>query len=380
MSHEIISINASVKYDIHIGFNGFECVGSFLKSLNVSKSIIVSDSNVFPLYGAALEKSLTELNIVCDSFVFLAGEQSKNIQSYAELLSFLAMQNLSRDGFIIALGGGVTGDLAGFAAATYLRGIRYIQIPTTLLAAVDSSVGGKTGIDLPAGKNLAGAFWQPSMVVCDSSLMKTLPVEEIYNGAAEVIKYGCIKDAELFWEIADGSVMRELALQKHTGKNPHNKEKISSDESFSRDFEKILARCIRIKQACVEEDEFDRGVRALLNFGHTFGHAIEKLSGYQIAHGKAVAMGMVMAARISERIGFSTESCVKPLTDALTANGLESRCPAFEPEAIAKAAAQDKKRSGDHITLVLMKSIGNCALYQVRTEKLPSLIHMGLSE
>ena len=238
---------------------------------------------------------------------------------------------------VLALGGGVVGDMAGFAAAIFLRGIPYIQAPTTLLAAVDSSVGGKTAVDISAGKNLVGAFHQPALVYLDTDTLSTLDPAVMRDGFAEVIKYGIILDKNLF-------------------------DTVAVPGSF--DLKSVIARCIEIKRDVVEADEFDKGLRGLLNFGHTFGHAIEKLSGFTITHGSAVARGMIIAAKVARVYGFTdyTEQITKVVKDY----GFETGCP-YSADELYSVILSDKKRSGSDITLVLPKEIGKCVL-----EKMPS--------
>ena len=246
---------------------------------------------------------------------------------------------------IAALGGGVVGDLAGLCAAMYLRGIRYVQIPTTLLACVDSSVGGKCAVDLAAGKNLAGAFWQPSLVICDPSLLSTLPDAEFANGMAEVIKYGAGFDRKLF-DMTLGNV-RE---------NP----------------DPIIARCIKIKRDTVESDEFDRGERKKLNLGHTIGHAVEKCSGFSIPHGSAVSMGLYA---IYKAYAAEEASVIKK---ALEANGLPVQIP-YTADELCSAALSDKKRNGDTVSLVLPGPIGSCRIENVPVASLNGIIAEALS-
>ena len=246
-----VTVRASRQYDILIGQGLLPTLGAEAKKLGKAQKIcVVSESNVYPLYGAAVEESLKSAGFSVVSYVFPAGEESKNGQIFLDLLNFLAENQLTRSDMIVALGGGVVGDLAGFAAASYLRGIRFIQVPTTLLAAVDSSVGGKTAIDLPAGKNLAGAFCQPSLVLCDTDTLNSLPLDIFRDGCAEVIKYGVLYDPKLF---------------------AHLEEK-----GLAFDREAVITRCVELKRDVVMEDEFDTGARMKLNLGHTVGHGLEQ--------------------------------------------------------------------------------------------------------
>ena len=253
-----VKVQASKSYDVVIGNGILPCLGAYLGQVTQAKKIaVVSDSQVWPLYGKTVLNALAEYETF--SYVFPAGEESKNGSTYLKLLNFLAENKLTRSDCLLALGGGVVGDLTGFAAATYLRGVDFVQAPTTLLAAVDSSVGGKTAIDLDAGKNLAGAFYQPSAVLCDLDTLNTLPENIFRDGCAEVIKYGVLYDEALF---------------------AHLEEK-----GLGFDQEEVISRCVELKRDVVAQDEFDRGERQKLNLGHTIGHGIEACSGYKISHG-----------------------------------------------------------------------------------------------
>jgi 3-dehydroquinate synthase len=307
--------------------------------------VIVSDSNVWLLYGKIASDSLENDGFSVVSFVFPAGEESKNGSTYLELLNFLAQNQLTRSDMIVALGGGVVGDLAGFAAATYLRGIRFIQVPTTLLAAVDSSVGGKTAIDLPAGKNLAGAFCQPSLVLCDIDTLNTLPDEIFQDGCAEVIKYGILYDPSLFAQL--------------------------EQQGLSFDREAVIARCVELKRDVVMEDEFDTGARMKLNLGHTIGHGVEAVSNFSISHGKAVAIGMAIVSRAS-RCPHNDR-----ITGILKLFGLPTHTD-YDSESLFKCALSDKKRSGGTVNLIIPKKIGQCDIVPTPVEKLQSFIEEGL--
>ncbi len=308
---------------------------------------IITDDTVDGLYGKTLEKSLKEANIRTVKFVFPHGEAAKNTQNYIKILEFLAENQITRSDLLIALGGGVVGDMAGFAAATFMRGIPFVQIPTTLLAMVDSSVGGKTAINLAAGKNLAGAFHQPSFVLCDPALLDTLPASTYIDGCAEVIKYGVLEGEELF------SLL----------------EKAGPD--FDR--ESVIAACIRAKGRLVQEDELDTGYRQLLNLGHTIGHGIEKESKFSVSHGKAVSIGMVYAAQCAVHLGLASPSVLPRITKVCADFGLPVET-SFSPETLAAAMLFDKKRSGNSITLVLPEEIGKCILYPITTTKLLPLL------
>lgn len=259
------------------------------QSFSGKKIMIVSDDNVYPLYGEKLRKLLSE-RFECYSLVLPHGEATKSFQTLPLIYNALLEVRLSRSDLVIALGGGVIGDLAGFAAASYLRGVRFVQIPTSLLAQVDSSVGGKVAVDLPQGKNLVGAFYQPSLVLIDPLVLDTLPKRFINDGMGEVIKYGCIKDKELFASL----------------------EARNSFEDLKKDLAGIIHRCVDIKRIVVEQDQFDTGERMLLNFGHTLAHTIEQYYHYEReSHGEAVAIGMYQITKLAE------EKCLTPSGEAL---------------------------------------------------------------
>ena len=341
-----VTVNASKKYDIKICPGLLNSLGAEAKNLGKAKKIaIVSESNVFPLYGVAAEKSLKTAGFEVVSYIFPAGEESKCAATYLELLNFLAEHKLTRSDLIVALGGGVVGDLAGFAAATYLRGIRFIQIPTTLLAAVDSSVGGKTAIDLPAGKNLVGAFWQPSLVLCDTDCLASLPQDIFLDGCAEVIKYGILYD-EAFFSYLE-----------------------AAGPEFDR--EAVIARCVEMKRDVVMEDEFDTGARMKLNLGHTIGHGVEASSHFTLSHGKSVAIGMAIVSRAShcpdnDRIIGILQKFGLPTTTKTDA------------QTLYRYALSDKKRSGGTVNLIIPRRICYCEIVPTPVEKIQSFIEEGL--
>ncbi|MEE1138802.1 MAG: 3-dehydroquinate synthase [Acutalibacteraceae bacterium] len=341
---EIIRVNASKEYDVVIGSGILSSLGERCASLfGKSRALIVTDSNVAPLWLQKTKASLENAGIDTLEFVFTAGEDSKSKETLFELLEFAAENRITRSDFAVALGGGVTGDMTGLASSLFLRGIPFIQVPTTLLAAVDSSVGGKTAVNLTAGKNLAGAFYQPSLVLCDTDTLSTLPDCEFANGMAEVIKYGVIFDKELFDKVQSGDV--------------------------KSDIEKIIARCVELKRDVVAKDEFDCGDRQLLNFGHTLAHSVEKCSSFGIAHGSAVAIGMVIAAKASFALGWTDEECTEAIINANKNNNLPVECE-FSPRMLADASLSDKKRSGGTINFVVPKKIGECVLKKIPVEDL----------
>lgn len=347
-----IEVNASKCYTVQIGSGLLPGLGQKAAALGGAEKVcIVSDSNVWPLYGPAAVASLHMAGFKTCAFVFPAGEASKNGTTFLELLNFLAENRLTRSDMLVALGGGVVGDLTGFAAACYLRGVRFIQVPTTLLAAVDSSIGGKTAIDLPAGKNLAGAFWQPSLVLCDTDTLSTLPEEIFRDGCAEVIKTAILYGDALFMEL------------------------VRSGLNFDR--EAVISACVLQKREIVENDEFDRGQRQLLNLGHTFGHAVEKRSDFTLSHGKAVAIGTAIAARAAVHAGVCQQATATRIMWLLEKFGL----PIFTHYTAAElldAALSDKKRSGDTVNLILPRDIGDCAICPTAISELESIIQAGL--
>ena len=341
-----VTVAASKTYDIHIGSGLLSRIGAYARELGkVERICIISESTVWPLYGETVKASLEKAGFCVVSFVFPAGEESKNGQTFLEALNFLAENKLTRTDLVVALGGGVVGDLAGFTAASYLRGIRFIQVPTTLLAAVDSSVGGKTAIDLSAGKNLAGAFWQPSLVLCDTDTLTSLPDDIFRDGCAEVIKYGILYDAALF------SYLEDTGLD------------------FDR--EAVIARCVELKRNVVMEDEFDTGMRMKLNLGHTIGHGVEARSNFGLSHGKSVAIGTAIVSRASH--------C--PDTDKITAILEKFGLPTtvdYPVEDIYRYTLSDKKRTGGTLNLILPRAIGDCVIVPTPVEKLKSFIEEGL--
>lgn len=347
-----VTVSASKTYDIHIGSGLLSTLGGEAKKLGKARKVcIVSESTVYPIYGDSAVKSLENAGLEVVSFVFPAGEASKNGQTFLELLNFLAENQLTRSDLIVALGGGVVGDLAGFAAASFLRGIRFIQVPTTLLAAVDSSVGGKTAIDLPAGKNLAGAFYQPSLVLCDTDTLNSLPTDIFRDGCAEVIKYGVLYDPQLF---------------------AHLEEK-----GLGFDREAVITRCVELKRDVVMEDEFDTGARMKLNLGHTIGHGVEAKSHFGISHGKAVATGMAIIIRAAVNNGLCDEVTCNRVLGVLTQFGLPISTE-YTAADLYTYTLSDKKRSGGTVKLIVPRAIGDCAVVPTPVETLKSWIQAGL--
>ena len=347
-----VTVNASRTYDIAIGSGLLPQLGSRVKALGKVKTVcLVSETTVYPLFGAQAEKSLEGAGLSVKTFVFPAGEASKCGETYWKLLNFLVENHLTRTDILVALGGGVVGDLTGFAAATFLRGVRFVQVPTTLLAAVDSSVGGKTAIDLPGGKNMVGAFWQPSLVLCDTDTLNTLPEDIFLDGCAEVLKYGVIFDRGFFDYLA------------------------KTGPDFDR--ETVIERCVILKRDVVDRDEFDNGARKLLNLGHTFGHGVEARSHFALSHGKSVAIGMAMIARAACAKGILSQKDRDYLLKTLEDYRLPTRAP-YPPEEIGEMALSDKKRTGGTLDLVVPEAIGTCVLTPVPVEDVLSWVQAGM--
>lgn len=344
---QTVHIGVSDSYDVLVGAGLLnECGARMREVIGLCRAVIVSDSTVDALYGDRVERSLRDAGYDSLRCVFPAGEKNKTLATLGGILEFLAENHLTRADVVVALGGGVTGDMAGFAAAVYMRGIRFVQLPTTLLAAVDASVGGKTAVDLPAGKNLAGAFHQPSLVLTDVNVMRALPERLLSDGAAEIIKHGVLADAALF-------------------------ERMCAPD-WTMEMETILARNVAIKRDVVVTDERESGARQLLNLGHTFGHAIERCSGYAMSHGQSVAVGMVIAAGAAGR----ADVC-RAIAAANRSCGLPVSAP-YSAKTLAEAALSDKKRRGGLVTLVLPERIGACRLEKVEVSRLEEYFQRGI--
>ncbi|MDO4866744.1 MAG: 3-dehydroquinate synthase [Clostridia bacterium] len=344
-----VHVNASTAYDVLIGEGLIDRSGELTaKVIRPCKCVLVTDDTVEELYGDRVQISFSYAGFEVVRFAFPAGEASKNLDTLTELLNAMGKAKLSRGDLVVALGGGVVGDLAGFAAAIYCRGIRFVQLPTTLLAAVDSSVGGKTAVDMPFGKNMVGAFHQPSLVVTDTDILRDLPPEQLSNGAAEALKCSVLNDPALF-ALLEGGDWRDT-------------------------IDEVVERCVAYKRDVVAEDEFDTGNRAFLNLGHTFGHAIEVCSGLGMLHGQAVGIGLWMAAVAAS----CSDALILRLANALRANGLPTHC-AYPAARLAEAALSDKKRSGGTVTLVLPEDIGRCVLKKIPVAELPARFERALA-
>lgn len=352
-----LTVNASRKYDVLMEHGILGNTGGYIKNAEGRKICIITDTNVDELYGKqehALWRSLESAGSSVYKYVFPGGEDHKDMATITSILEYLAKNDFTRSDLIIALGGGITGDVSGFAAASYLRGIEFIQIPTTLLAAVDSSVGGKTGVNLSSGKNLAGAFHQPSLVLFDPDILSTLSADLKLDGIAEAIKAGFIGDPDI------------LSLAYHCA-DPQ-------DEDF---LTKLAALAIEVKRIIVEDDERESGKRALLNLGHTAAHAIEKCSRYNIRHGHAVAMGMAIVSSASVKKGWCDNSVHEAMMAVLNKFEFPLECP-YSAEELTSAALHDKKRKGNDITLVIPEAIGNCVLKKIPVEDLTEFFEAGL--
>ena len=341
---------ASRPYDIVIGPGLLKEAGERSRRINRGvRVLLVSDSNVAPLYADTVAESYAAAGYRVTRFVFPAGEESKRLSTIAALYEQLAADGLTRADLIAALGGGVTGDMAGFAAATWLRGIDFVSLPTSLLAQVDSSVGGKTGVDIPQGKNLVGAFWPPRLVLADTDALSTLPADILSDGMAEVVKAACIKDASFFHWLS-----RQDAL---------------SDENLPE----TVSRAVDIKRRVVESDEREAGERRLLNFGHTLGHALEAQSHFRLSHGRAVAAGMKLVTRAAERKGLTAPGTAKDIAALLRRYGLPDG-DGTPPEEYLPYAALDKKRAGDSLSLVLLHRIGDGYIHPIPADSLPAFV------
>lgn len=343
-----LTVNVNDKYDILIEKGLLEKAGILTKTVLFGKKItLISDTNVYALYGDVVKEKLEEQGYAVFTYIFEAGESSKTTATVINMVAFMAENQLTREDGVVALGGGVCGDMAGFAAAIYLRGIKFVQIPTTLLSQVDSSVGGKTAVDLPQGKNLCGAFHQPALVIIDPDVLDSLNAHFFSDGMGEVIKYGCIKSAELFERLAN--------------ENP-------------KDFiEDLIYQCVDIKRRVVENDEKEHGERALLNFGHTCAHSIEKLWNFEtVSHGEAVGIGMVMISRAGEDAGITEKGTTQRIINVLKKNNMKI-ADTHSNAQIVDAMSADKKRTGSGIKLVMLKKIGESFINPVSMQETAKL-------
>ncbi len=330
-----LTVNTQTPYIVTVERGVLARAGGILRGVSkCAKAAVISDRNVHMLYGAALKASLESAGIEVFEFTFPAGESAKTLETVSRIYAFLAEHEFTRTDAVAALGGGVAGDIAGFASATYLRGMDFFQVPTSLLAMVDSSVGGKTGVDITAGKNLVGSFHQPLAVAIDPDTLSTLPEQELRSGMGEIIKYAAIMSSKLG-------------------------EMLESDGGI--DYEAVITESLSVKKSVVELDTFDTGIRQVLNFGHTLGHAIELHSGFEVAHGMAVGMGMAMITEFSEALGYTQPGTAAQLKALLMRFGLPTSYSVPLKE-LFKIAKNDKKRKGAMITLALLERMGKYRL------------------
>lgn len=355
---QTIAVNTgSGAYDVLIGSGVLPEVGPIARrSAGGGRAFVVTDANVGPLYGKTVLRSLDGAGYEATSKTLAAGEATKNMGELAALLEDLAAFGMTRDDCVVALGGGVVGDLAGFAAAVYMRGCPYIQVPTSLLAMVDSSVGGKTAVDLAAGKNLAGAFWQPRAVVADVGTLATVPPDLFADSTGEVIKYGVMSDPGLFGELEGEPLRREGAPAAR--------------------IERIVARCVGIKRDVVEADEREGGIRQTLNLGHTIGHAIETASRFSLGHGSSVAAGLAIMARACAAQGLCPSADAARIEGVISAHALPTSTD-VDTETLFALARSDKKRHGDAVNAVLVRGIGRVEVRRIPLAELRRLIEQG---
>ncbi len=330
----------SASYDIHIGRDILDRLALILSKNNWgSRYYIVTDSVVSHLHGDRVMGVLDRVGLAVEKIEFRAGEAFKNIQTCIDVSEQLAGRGADRTSALVALGGGVVGDVTGLVASLYMRGIPYVQVPTTLLAQVDSSIGGKTGVDTPSAKNMLGTFHQPRAVFIDMDFLETLPEREFTNGLAEIVKYGIIEDPDLLEDLQSGAE----TLRRR-------------DPRF---LETVISRSCRIKKAIVEIDETERGLRRILNFGHTVGHALEAESSYALSHGEAVSLGMAAATILSERMGYLSAEDRAHVLSVIRRIGLPDRIPAaLDTDGVLSRLKRDKKKAGESIHFVLLKKPG----------------------
>jgi 3-dehydroquinate synthase len=344
-------------YPITIGKGILDQIGPALQAAKIAKRYaIISDDRVGALFGAQVQNSLQQAGIANELILFPHGEASKHLQTIGQLASELAERGFDRGDGLIALGGGVVGDITGFLASIYMRGIPFVQVPTSLLAQVDSSVGGKTGVDIPQGKNLIGTFYQPKAVFIDTNVLNSLPEEEFLGGMAEVIKYGASIDAEFFTWLSEN---RAAILALHPSV-----------------IGPMIQQCCELKASVVERDEREGDLRRILNFGHTIGHAVEAASGYTLIHGFAVAIGMVAVAELAVRGGYAEKSVVDSIVDLLGQFRLPVAIPAeYDRDAIRKYLRTDKKTVGGRVYFVLPEAVGKVRITdQVETADIDAVL------
>ncbi len=357
-----VEVQAARPYPVWIGRNLLASAGEIImERKEPCRVAIITDYTTGGLFENRVERSLKRNGFTVTKLSIPPGEGSKNMSQLAEVLEFLAESGLTRSDLIAALGGGVVGDLAGFAAAVYQRGVDYIQLPTTFLAAIDSSVGGKTAVDLGAGKNLAGAFHQPLSVICDCDTFRTLPEKVFADGAAEAVKYGVLAGGELFGQMISGK----------GGRSGLPEELLPS----------VVEQCVRIKADIVNRDEFDRGERQLLNLGHTIGHAVERCSGYGITHGHAVAMGMAAIAKAAAQLKGTEEAAqtAEQIIQALRIQNLPTEIP-YSPEDIYRASLSDKKKTAAGMQVIVPETVGCCKIRGLSLTEWRNWVGLALGE
>lgn len=346
---------ASGEYDVKVGAGLLDDIGSVARaSVGGRQAFLVSDSHVMPLYGRRAQASLEQAEYVVSTVTVEAGEAHKSMKSLTGLLEQMASSGLTRDDVVVALGGGMIGDLAGFAAAVYMRGCAVIQIPTSLLAMVDSSVGGKTAVDLDAGKNLAGAFWQPAAVVADTACLRTVSANLLEDSCGEIIKYGVMRDPELF---------SSLERQPFGISDPHR-------------VEAVVSRCIKLKRDVVAADERESGIREQLNLGHTIGHAIEAEKNYAWGHGSCVAAGLVSMAWADAALGICEPETAQRIETVVAAHGLPTDT-SIPINRLYGRSLSDKKRHGSEMRLVEIHAIGDVHVKQVPLESWRRILKLG---
>lgn len=348
---------ASRPYDVFVGEGLLDRMGELVRAATgCERCCVVTETTVGPLYADAVESALASSGMgVAPRVTFAAGEPSKTLDTLGSILEGLADRELTRDDAVVALGGGVTGDMGGLAAALYLRGVEVVQVPTSLLAMVDSSVGGKTAVDLRAGKNLVGAFWQPSLVVADVQTLSTVPADLFRDSCGEVIKHAVLADPTLLEELEQ----RPLSSEE-------DPERLSS----------VVARNVAIKRDVVSADERERGLRQTLNLGHTIGHAIEAASDFSLGHGSCVAAGLCMMARAAFAQGWCCEETAMRIERCVAAHGLPVGTD-LPTETLMRYATHDKKRHGSHVNVVVPVEVGRCEVRRVSLEEFRDLIEAG---
>lgn len=349
-----LHVFATTEYDVCVSNGCLSECGSFIRRINRgSLALIVSDDTVWSLYGEQVSSSLSAEGYTVFSYTVLPGDTSKSVENWCSVLHALSVNIFSRNDVIIALGGGVVSDLAGFAAACYMRGIPWICIPTTLLSMADASIGGKTAINIPEGKNLVGAFCQPSGVIIDPDCLKSLPEREVSNGFAEVVKCAMLSGETLLSELRDGNYSME----------------------------DVIYRCLSYKQQLIAQDEFDTGVRQLLNFGHTLGHALETVSGYSLPHGYAVSIGMASVTQAAESAGICEKGTFRVLSDLLSRFGLPTAIPAvISLDELRRQIRRDKKHSGNTINAIIPVKAGECRVLPFASDEFCSFLGLGAAK